>query len=290
MRGSSDDITILEFCRTALREWRLVGVVTLVAIVIAVIVAFTVTEKYEGVVVMVDADRSRTGSLSAAMLGQFSGLAGLAGFGVSKLAEGGGSARAVLNSRMLVEEFIKRNNLLPVLFADDWDSRNRSWTTDPDETPTVWLGAKKFIENVRRVEEDPTTGVITLTVEWEDPQVAAAWANGLAALANLIVRNRDLRDAEESVAYLQGELTKTNIVGLQQVLYSLIETEMQTIMLAKVKEEYAFSVVDPAVPPELRSFPVRSLMAAVGAVLGGFIGLMIVLVRLALRKDAAAQA
>lgn len=290
MRGESDDITILEFCRAAVREWKLVAGVTLAAILVSVIVAFAVTEKFDGVVVMVDADRSRTGSLSAAMLGQFSGLAGLAGLDLSKFAEGSGSARAVLNSRMLVEEYITRNNLLPVLFADDWDATAKRWTTDTDETPTVWLGAKKFIEDVRRVEEDPTTGVITLTVEWEDPKVAAEWANGLAALANQIVRDRDLRDAEKSVAYLQGEITKTNIVGLQQVLYSLIESEMQTITLAKVKEEYAFSVVDPAVPAELRSFPVRSLMVAVGAVLGGFVGLMIVLVRIALRRDAGAPA
>lgn len=290
MTGHAEDITILEFCRAALRQWRLVAATTLVAMVLAVIVAFSVTERFEGVVAMVDADRSRTGSLSAAMLGQLGGLAGLAGFDISKFAGGTGSARAVLNSRMLVEEFIARNHLLPVLFPDDWDAAGKRWKSDPAEAPTLWLGAKKFIEDVRRIEEDPTTGVITLTVEWEDPQLAADWANGLVALANLIVRNRDLQDAEKSVAYLQGEITRTNIVGLQQVLYGLIESEMQTIMLAKVKEEYAFSVVDAAVVPQLRSFPVRSLMVAVGAVLGGFLGLMIVLVRLAFRKDAGALA
>jgi uncharacterized protein involved in exopolysaccharide biosynthesis len=286
MRQDAGDITILELCRAAWREWRLIGAVTLACALVAGIAAFAVTERFEGVVAVVDADRSRAGSLPTAMLGQLGGLAGLAGFDLSRFTEGNGSARAVLHSRMLVEQFISRNGLLPVLFADQWDAKGRRWTTKADETPTLWLGTRKFMEDIRRIEEDPTTGVVTLTVEWQDPEVAAAWANGLVALANRIVRDRDLRDAEKSVAYLRSEIEKTNVLGLQQVLYSLVETEMQTIMLARVKEDYAFSVVDPAVVPELRAFPVRSLFVAAGVVIGGFLGLMIVLVRLAFRKDA----
>lgn len=286
MRADAGDITILELCRAAWREWRLIAAVTFACMLLSAVVAFSVTEQFEGVVVMVEADQGRTGSVSAAMLGQFGGLAGLAGFDLSKFTEGNGSARAVLNSRMLIEQFISRNKLLPVLFADQWDAESGQWTSEPDEMPTIWLGTRKFLEDVRRIEEDPTTGVITLTVAWEDPAVAAAWANGLVALANQIVRDRDLRDAEKSVTYLRGEIDKTHVLGLQQVLYSLVETEMQTIMLAKVKEDYAFSVIDPAVVPDLRSFPVRSLFVAGGAVLGGFLGLMIVLARLAFRKDA----
>jgi uncharacterized protein involved in exopolysaccharide biosynthesis len=141
------------------------------------------------------------------------------------------------------------------------------------------------VEDVLVIEEDPVTGVIRVTTEWEDPEIAAAWANGLVVLANQIVRNRDLTDAERSVAYLQTEIGKTNIVGLQQVLYSLIESEMKTIMLAKVKEEYAFAVVDPAVPPELRSFPHRALLVAIGTTLGGFLALMVILVRLVIRRE-----
>jgi uncharacterized protein involved in exopolysaccharide biosynthesis len=186
---------------------------------------------------------------------------------------------------MLVEEFISRNNLLPILFSDDWDATTRKWTTAPDATPTLWLGVKQFIEDIREIEEDSVTGVIRVTAEWEDPELASAWANGLVKLANQIVRTRDLTEAERSVAYLQSEITKTNILGLQQVLYSLIETEMQTIMLAKVKEEYAFEVIDPAVAPELRSFPHRALVAAIGTTLGGFIALMVILVRLVIRRE-----
>ncbi len=285
MAGVADDITILEYTRAVRREFRLAAVITLSAALIAVAIAFVIPEKYEGVVAVVDAEQARSGGVSTTMLGQYAGLAGLAGFDLSGLTQGTSSARAVLNSRMLVEEFISRNNLLPVLFAEDWDASSGRWTTDPDKTPTRWLGAKEFLEDVLSIEEDATTGVITLTVEWDDPRVAASWANGLVALANQIVRSRDLRDAEKSVEYLKTEILRTNIVGLQQVLYSLVETEMQTIMLAKVRSDYAFSVVDPAVVPDLRSFPHRTLLVAIGTVIGGFIALLVVLVRLMIRME-----
>jgi uncharacterized protein involved in exopolysaccharide biosynthesis len=285
MTGDNRDVAFVDLVRAAWRDWKLIVGATFAAAIVAAIVSLVVPEKFEGIVATVDADQGQAGNLSAAMLGQLGGLAGLAGFDLSKLGDKSGSARAVLRSHKLVEEFISRNNLLPELYADDWDAASGRWRTSPDDTPTLWLGVRKFVEDVYRIEEDPTTGVITLTVEWEDPVKAAAWANGLVALANQIVRSRDLEEAEKSVQYLQGEILKTNIVGLQQVLYSLIESEMQTIMLAKVKEEYAFSIVDPAVVADLRSFPHRSLFVVVGAVLGGFIGVMIVLVRLVLRRD-----
>ena len=82
------------------------------------------------------------------------------------------------------------------------------------------------------MDEDLTTGVITVRVEWTDPETAASWANDLVKLANEIVRIRALTEAQRNVDYLKQELSRTNVVGLQQVLYSLLESELNTIMLA----------------------------------------------------------
>jgi uncharacterized protein involved in exopolysaccharide biosynthesis len=282
---TANELSVVDYCRAVGRDWRLLAAVTLSAAILSIAFALLVTEKYEGVAVVVDAEGGRTSGVTAAMLGQLGGLAGLAGIDVSQFAGTTNNARAVLNSRTLVEEFITHNGLLPILFSDDWDATRKRWKSSPDEAPTLWLGVRKFVEHVRTIEEDPVTGIVRIKVEWDDPKIAADWANGLVALANQIVRSRDLRDAQKSVAYLQGEIGKTHIVGLQQVLYSLVESEMQTIMLANVTEEYAFKVIDPAVVPELRSFPHRTLIVLVGTVLGGFLALMVILVRLVLSRE-----
>jgi uncharacterized protein involved in exopolysaccharide biosynthesis len=59
---------------------------------------------------------------------------------------------------------------------------------------------------------------------------------------------------------------------LRRVIYNLIENETKTLMLANAREEYAFAVVDPAVPPELRISPRRRVMVLVGLMLGLVLG------------------
>jgi uncharacterized protein involved in exopolysaccharide biosynthesis len=56
-------------------------------------------------------------------------------------------------------------------------------------------------------------------------------------------------------------------------------------MLAEVQEEFIFKVVDPAVVPELKAGPKRALICVLGTLLGGMLGVAIVLVRFAFRKE-----
>ncbi|MGH8497161.1 MAG: Wzz/FepE/Etk N-terminal domain-containing protein [Gammaproteobacteria bacterium] len=281
------DISVFEFWRALADDRWLVVALVVVAAILSTIMALVLTPMYRSEVVVVEVGDGRSSLGTAAMLAPLGGLAGLAGIDLSGFDEGTGRARAVLHSRMLVEEFISRHDLLPVIFNEAWNSETESWVEDSDEAPTLWLGVRHFLEDVRGIEEDPAAGVIRISVEWKDPELAAEWANGLVALANNIVRTRDLMEAERNLAYLNDQISRTNVVELQQVLYSLVESEMQTMMLAKLKEEYAFAVIDPAVPAERRSFPHRALLVAVGTILGGFIALFVVLVRLVLKRQKA---
>jgi uncharacterized protein involved in exopolysaccharide biosynthesis len=248
-------------------------------------VAFLLTPKYTAETVIIEkADRSGSGG-SAAMLARLGGLAQFAGIDLSALGAGPDDAKVTLYSRALLERFITTKNLLPVLFADEWDDTARRWTTSPEDTPTVWLGVKFFGEHVYSVKEDLTTGVIAVRVEWTDPEIAASWANDLVKLANEIIRTRALNESQRNIDYLNQELARTDVVGLQQVLYGLLESEMKVVMLANDREEYAFTVIDPATVPELRSFPNRPLVAVAGTIFGGFIAMLIVLIRLVIRRQ-----
>ena len=280
-----DDVSLVDFSRALAADWRLVGSTILIAAVLSVAVAFLLTPKYTAETVIIEkADRSGSGG-SAAMLARLGGLAQFAGIDLSALGAGPDDAKVTLYSRALLERFITTKNLLPVLFADDWDDTARRWTTSPEDTPTVWLGVKFFGEHVYSVKEDLTTGVIAVRVEWTDPGIAASWANDLVKLANEIIRTRALNESQRNIDYLNQELARTDVVGLQQVLYGLLESEMKVVMLANDREEYAFTVIDPATVPELRSFPNRPLVAIAGTIFGGFIAMLIVLIRLVIRRQ-----
>ena len=88
-----------------------------------------------------------------------------------------------------------------------------------------------------------------------------------------------MQEAEARIAYLEQKLRETNIAGMQQVFYQLIESETRTVMLANAQSEYIFKTVDPAVVPQEKSGPKRALIAIMATMLGGMLGVFIVFVR-----------
>jgi uncharacterized protein involved in exopolysaccharide biosynthesis len=228
---------------------------------IAVVMALIATPIYraETTIVLVR-DQRMTGS-AAPLLNQLSGLATLAGVTLPGAARTE-QAQGLLASRRLAEEFIKRYDLLDVLWED----------ADPDADRSVWLAANQIREGIVNIAEDARRGTTTVYVDWKDPEVAARWANDYVALCNELMRMRALEETTRNIKYLNEQIATTNVVELQQVMYDLVKNETQTLMLANAREEYAFSVIDPAVAPELRISPRRRAMVMIGFVLGALMG------------------
>jgi capsular polysaccharide biosynthesis protein len=197
---------------------------------------------------------------------QFGGLASVVGVDLGQ--NGPNMERqAVLVSRGLVEEFVKRKDVLPLISAGV-------------EPPlSQWRATERFQHTVLDIEEDKLKGTTTITIDWKDPHVAARWANEFVALANDIVRQRAITDASREIAYLNEQLQKTNELEVRKGMYNLIEMETKTLMLANGRAEYAFTVVDPAVAAELRVSPRRTLMAVSGVAVGVFLGTIIAWLR-----------
>ncbi len=262
----NDEIDLLDVYRALREDWGWITGITGAFAAASVIAALIMTEIYRAEVIVTEAQDNRSGG-SAALARQFGGLAGLAGIDLGGLSNDGNQiATPYLQSRALVAEFVERNDLVPVLSAH-WDR---------SEPLTLWMATRMFIEKVRRVTIDQRTGLITVSVEWTEPTVAAEWANGLVALANQKLRERALAEAEHNIAYLHEQIERTSVVGIQQVMFNLIESEMQNAMFAKARPEYAFAVIDPAVPPEQRVRPRRAQIAVMGTFLGGLVALLFV--------------
>jgi uncharacterized protein involved in exopolysaccharide biosynthesis len=189
---------------------------------------------------------------------------------------------ATLKSRTLIQQFIRDERLMPVLFADKWDAETNDWS-DPEEAPSLWHGHRLFVEEVLRVGEDKKTGLVTIAVEWKDAQAAADWVTALVARTNAYLREKAVQESEKNLAYLQQQLRHTGQVELQQSVYALVESEMKKLMLAKGNEEYAIRTIDPAQPPQRKAKPNRGLMAVAGLFLGAFAGLVILFIRSELR-------
>jgi uncharacterized protein involved in exopolysaccharide biosynthesis len=147
-----------------------------------------------------------------------------------------------------------------------------------------WWAVETFRASVIDIHEEKLKGTTTITIDWRDPDVAARWANDFVALANELLRARAIQESTRNIEYLNKQLPQTSVVEIQQAIYHLIEAETKTLMVAHGRAEYAFTVVDPAVVPEFRVSPRRTLIVVSGLFFGGFLGSLVAWVRKHMRR------
>lgn len=286
-----EGMRLIDLWRIIGRHKLLVATGTFLVVAIVFVLSLLSTPMYRASVVLSPvADNTQSAGLSAlaSQLGGLAAIAGLAGGGTNR-----NDALALLRSRAFTTDFIESQNLLPILYPNRWDAKKGAWSVEnPSQIPTLQDAYQLFDQQVRFVSEDPQTGLITLSVEWPDREKVAEWANLMVARVNDAIRSRAREEAKRSLLFLNKELESTSTVELRQMIYRLIENETSKIVLANVREEYAFKVIDPAVTPDADHYinPRRGLKMAVGLVVGFFLSVGIAIFIDLLRRDRAANA
>jgi len=280
-----DEINLLDYWRVLVRYKWLIFFLTLFVTGGAVLAALLAPPVFRAEVVLSPVGEEKSGGFSA-IAGQLGGLASLAGVNM-----GGGGGRieealATLKSRIFTDAFIKDHQLSerllagPPLQVDErwpWVAKwQEKWNAyqqegaDNAKPATAWDVFKTF-NGIRQVTQDKTSGLVIVAIEWGEPQLAATWANELVARLNNHQKQGAIEEAERSIEYLKEQVEQTSVVEMRQSIYRLIEAQTKNIMLANVREEFAFKVIDPAFPPEEPTKPKRKLMV----ILGFMVGLML---------------
>ncbi len=261
-----DEIDLGELFAKLWARKGLIALLTFAAALIGVGIALALPVIYKADA-LVSPVSSEDGGGLAAMASQFGGLAALAGVNVGS---GGkkNEAIATLNSRKLIEDFIRRNDLLPVLYTKQWDAAGKRWTVAEADQPTLWKAVEHFRKDTWSVSQDKKNGLITVAVQWGDPVLAALWVNQLVDAANETLRAQAIANSNRHLAYLNEQLEKTSVVELRQAMFRLIEAEVKNVMLAQGSEQYAFKIIDKAVVPERKIKPKRAQIAVMATVLG----------------------
>lgn len=274
-RTSDDAIDIAHLWNIVWQSKWLITAVTAVFAAASIAYALTLTHWYRSEVLLAPADEQ---TMNTGIVGQLGSLAGIAGISMG----GGGNveALAILRSRDFTRAFLEEQKLLPVLFSDKWDPEEQRWLEpDSEKWPDSGDGVRYFNNDLRRISEDRETGMVTVAVEWTDPELAARWVELLIRRLNDYMRSRALKEAQANVEYLQGELGATSGVAMQQAVGRLLEREHQKLMLARGNEEFAFRVIDSAEVSEIPVRPNRRLMVIVATIFGGIIAVFFVLAR-----------
>lgn len=279
----SEEVRLVDLWRVAWSgKWWIAGA-ALAGAVLVTALGFLITPVYRAEAVLKPVSTDRSGGALSGLVGQLGGLASIAGLNLGA-DDSSAQAIAVLRSRALTERFIEKNGLLPMIFHEDWDPVRKAWDVDdPTDVPTPWKAYERFDRRIRSVVQDAETGLVTLSIDWIDPNVARDWANALVAEVNEEMRTRAIQQSRKNIEFLQGQLRDTNEVELRTAAFSLMEAEMKNAMLSAVRTEYAFEVIDPAVAPERMHWPNRILLAVVGFFAGMAAGVVFVFARRAAR-------
>jgi uncharacterized protein involved in exopolysaccharide biosynthesis len=262
-----DEIDLWELWETIWSGRWLIVAITGVFTLGGVTYALLAQEWHKADVVLAPAEKKSIGGA----LSQFAGLASLAGVDIPGAGEQ--EPVAVLKSKEFARAFITDLQLSDVIMEGEGFQ---------GEKPDIRDAVRVFEEKVRSVSEDKKTGLVTLSIRWKDPETAANWANLLVKRLNDRLRTQAEAESGRNVAYLQREIAASSVVSLQQSMGRVLEGEMQKLMLARGNEEFAFKVIDRAVPPKQRDAPKRALISIVSLLAGGFLGILVVFLRKAI--------
>jgi uncharacterized protein involved in exopolysaccharide biosynthesis len=264
----------------------------------SIIYAINQPNIYQAKTLLAPAGDQSSASGLAKMAGQFGGLASLAGINLGGSGtDKTGLALEVLKSRVFLEKFINKHQLLvPLMAAENWDVMTNTLILDDDiydpttkawirdvtapkkPQPSSWEAYQAF-KDILAVATNTETGMITLTIDHYSPEIATQWILWLVSDINAAMRDQDKAEAQRSIDYLSTKLQETQLADMQTVFYQLIEQQTKTIMLAEVSLEYVLKTIDPANAPEEKAKPNRALIVVLGTMLGGILSMLIVLVR-----------
>ena len=269
---------------------------TFIAAVISVAIALSLPNIYRAEALL-QADEG-LGALSS-LANQYGNLASLAGVPLPDVTASDKKAIgiATLQSRQFLTNFMGRHNIIPELMAISaynvntgelsydptiFDPETRIWTRDvapPLQKKPSSQEAFLYMREILSVTEDRLTGFVTVSIEHLSPLIAYEWVTWLVDDLNRDMLLEATVEAQQSIDYLTNQLENTQVVALEQVFYALIEEQTKTLMLANSRAEYLFKTIDPAITPEIKSGPSRTLIFTLGTLLGGMLGVLWVLIR-----------
>ena len=206
--------------------------------------------------VLLASSESKNQNTSAAS----TGLAVLAGVNLQSTDNKTLIAIETLKSRKFISEFLIRHEALPALMAPI------SWNSEEDILEvgeyhgSIQQATKRFMAIFSAVKLSQKTPFVLLNIEHISPTQGRDWLEAMVKDLNQFLSERDLAEVENSIKYLQEQINKTNVSDLQQLFYSMIEAQTGKAMLAEVRPEYVFRVIDPAIAPELKYSPYRAVI------------------------------
>jgi len=259
----------------------------------SVIYSLSLTNLYKSETIQSFNEESENSSIPS----HLEGFASLAGINMPSQGENK-TALVVetIKSREFLRHLISFEKILPSIMApkefnfetgtmifdeSSYDPDTDSWLQKSplENKKPSYLEAHKAYLDILSLDVDDKTGFIKISIEHLSPIFAKEFLDLIVGEVNSLVRKRDLEESSKALLYLESETAKTKLKDLKNSINKLAQAQLETQMLARIKQEYILRSIEPPFIPELKSSPQRALICITGAILGGLIGIFLVLFR-----------
>ena len=188
-----DEINLLDYWRVIRKRWKIIAWIFGVSVITAGVISLLMSPIYRAKTTLMPLESSGS-QLSAAMrnLGSLPFVGGM----VPSI--GGASADklvAVLQSRTVSEDVIRALDLIKVLFEED-----------RDEPPTIQDAVRSLTEATKIT--DDKKGLISVSVEYKDPGIAADIANQYTTALQRFLNENALSGEKRNRIFIENQLKK----------------------------------------------------------------------------------
>ena len=283
-------------------KWLIGGVVTFFSIV-SIFYSLSLPNIYSSEAIMSPVQDENA---SDSMFSNYSALANVAGISLPGQNNNNAlnKAKQKLKTLSFFEDSILPNIYLPNLMAvQSWDTATNTIKYDDklyNEYDSKWVRDFKypktqipssqesfivFMKEHLEINEDKSTGFITISIKHQSPFVAKKWVILIVDAINDYYRSKDKFEAQAAIEYLGAQMAQTSYDEVRKVIAQLIQRNTQKLSLTEAGEYYILEYIDPPVVAEKKISPSRSKICFLGAFLGALVGIFLAFLRRYLKGD-----
>ncbi|MEI6154299.1 MAG: Wzz/FepE/Etk N-terminal domain-containing protein [Deltaproteobacteria bacterium] len=255
--ADDDEINLIDYVKVVWKRRKLIIGIVVVVVIATTIYAFLQPKIYEATAVISPVGgRTDLGAMSA-VAASF-GLAAPAAANVTEVVN-------VLKSDILKDRIVKKYNLLPVLFEKDAFNGKT-------EDQKSWTGIKT-LQGILKVNYAAKDNTITISAQYKDPKIAADLIKYTLEELTERMSSEARRVSETNQKYLESQVDKTLDPFIRTKIYTMVAQQIETSMMAEVKENFAFKIIDPPRVPVNAIKPKKRQMVMISFVVSLFLGI-----------------
>ncbi len=233
-----DEINLLEYFYALVKNKWLIAGAAILGLIGGYAAAIIKGPSYVATAVIAprETDSQKAPNLSG--LGMFGGIV------ASQLNIGGNASLdkidLILDSRKFNADMIEAHELLPLVYAEYWDTAAQAW--EDEFIPPESFKAGGYVKSEYLEKEINKNNTMNLTVSSSDSLVAAGILDAYLTHLDVFIRSSVQTEAKENRDYLENKLISITDPLLRAKIQELIANEVEKEM---VVSKEAFRVIDP---------------------------------------------